>query len=501
MIKFNKAKSGQVTRSIVSSNGSKTNTEFYYDHENRLSCVMVDSQITEYYEYNNAGRRTKSTVHANGNTIQLEYSYNNSGQLIEAGDTHYKYDSHGRLIKEIHAIKGVTRYKYRDNHLKTVKLPNGKQIDYVLNNRGQRTAKSVNGQLKEEYIWKNLTQLHAMRSEYGIIKLVYQGTGNPILIHGENAKYQLYVNQVGTPLVLVDSNNQTVRQYSINSFGVNTAAPYQSGSVFFKKVNSSLLPEIPIGFAGGIVDHDTGLVHFGMREYMPEVGRFTTPDPLASDKTAAKSGVRMYFTDPDVYGYCSDDPVNVTDKTGAWSVAELFSGGNTRNNAGTNIDNHIENIKEDPEQMWLNKEGHLTPTTPKKNLKEVHAFHDNATLEAHYQDGSADTYKFTSGRTGVTDQKSQGHGPIPSGKYTLKPNEISEVNDLQYPFRRLNGDWGHGRVPLHPQEDTKTHGRSGFYIPGGDTPGSAGCIDIGSKDRDFFKKVNKQGVPLKVTVY
>ncbi|XPV75157.1 MAG: tlde1 domain-containing protein [Desulfovibrio sp.] len=151
--------------------------------------------------------------------------------------------------------------------------------------------------------------------------------------------------------------------------------------------------------------------------------------------------------------------------------------------------------------MWLNKEGHLTPTTPKKNLKEVHAFHDNATLEAHYQDGSADTYKFTSGRTGVTDQKLKNQGPIPSGTYKMDPKEISQVNGIQYAALNYQGDWGNGNVPLHPTQKTDTHDRSGFYIHGGRFPGSVGCIDIGKKDDHFFNKVDKKGKPINVFVH
>ena len=36
----------------------------------------------------------------------------------------------------------------------------------------------------------------------------------------------------------------------------------------------------PFGFAGGLYDHLTGLVRFGARDYDPEVGRWTAPDPI-----------------------------------------------------------------------------------------------------------------------------------------------------------------------------------------------------------------------------
>jgi RHS repeat-associated protein len=38
--------------------------------------------------------------------------------------------------------------------------------------------------------------------------------------------------------------------------------------------------EQPFGFAGGLYDRDTKLVHFGAREYDAQVGRFTSKDPI-----------------------------------------------------------------------------------------------------------------------------------------------------------------------------------------------------------------------------
>jgi RHS repeat-associated protein len=39
----------------------------------------------------------------------------------------------------------------------------------------------------------------------------------------------------------------------------------------------------PFGFAGGLYDSDTGLVHSGAREYDPNTGRWTSKDPVRHD--------------------------------------------------------------------------------------------------------------------------------------------------------------------------------------------------------------------------
>ncbi|XPV76329.1 MAG: RHS repeat domain-containing protein [Desulfovibrio sp.] len=257
--------------------------------------------------------------------------YNDVGQLIRAGSRYFKYDIRGNLVQQSKNGR-ITHYGYEDNHLADVQLPNGRHINYHLNDNGQRIGKIVNGQLVEKYFWDGLTQLCAVLSQHGVTEYRYGAKKEPVQIIYKRVPYLLYVDQVGTPITLTNQQGGVVTQYHINSFGLSVDQPSESSNpLFFRSVINESCPEISIGFAGGLYDKDTGLVHFGMREYLPEVGRFTSPDPLASSETASNSGKRLYFTDPDVYGYCSDDPVNVTDRTGLWSISEMFGGNQSSN--------------------------------------------------------------------------------------------------------------------------------------------------------------------------
>jgi len=62
---------------------------------------------------------------------------------------------------------------------------------------------------------------------------------------------------------------------------------------------------VPFGYAGGLYDGDTGLVRFGVRDYDPEVGRWTSKDP-----------VLFAGGDSNVYAYAFDDPINWADASG-----------------------------------------------------------------------------------------------------------------------------------------------------------------------------------------
>ena len=65
----------------------------------------------------------------------------------------------------------------------------------------------------------------------------------------------------------------------------------------------------PFGLAGGLVDPDTGLIHFGARDYDPSTGRWTAPDPLGY-----RGG------DTNLYRYVHDDPTNRVDYSGLCDV-------------------------------------------------------------------------------------------------------------------------------------------------------------------------------------
>jgi RHS repeat-associated protein len=62
---------------------------------------------------------------------------------------------------------------------------------------------------------------------------------------------------------------------------------------------------VPLGFAGGLHDRDTGLVRFGARDYDPAIGRWTAKDPID-----------FAGGDMNLYGYVQNNPINLIDPTG-----------------------------------------------------------------------------------------------------------------------------------------------------------------------------------------
>jgi RHS repeat-associated protein len=192
--------------------------------------------------------------------------------------------------------------------------------------------------------------------------------------------------------------------------------------------------EFALRFPGQYADKETNLFYNYFRDYDSTIGRYVESDPIGLE-----AGLNTYL-------YASANPVTVVDPFGLDTL--VFKG------------------------------GVLTHYDSK----------GNATA----------SYPATSGKPGVTDPRIRDVGPIPEGRYTVDPREISPTNFLRRYFDLR--DWGEYRVSMHPDPSNNMFGRYGFFIHGGTDPGSSGCIDIGSADKTFFPRLKSVGEPVPVIV-
>lgn len=253
--------------------------------------VWQDDRLIEYYEYGKQGERLVSDTLHSGEII---YVYDDKLRLIQAGDTSYTYNAYGSLAEKKDNNQ-ITKYEYLSNgQLCKVVLPDGRIIEYVFDKRGVRTAKKVNGKVVEKYIWKDFSTLEAITDSKGknIWTFNHDEDASQIVAVFEGKKFYLASDQVGSVFMVADDQGNEVKRIIYDSFG----------NVLIDTKEQLYLP---LGFASGLTDKDTGLVHFGFREYDPEVGRFTAQDPLGYGGG-----------DVDVYGYCWDDPINFVDREG-----------------------------------------------------------------------------------------------------------------------------------------------------------------------------------------
>ncbi|MBI9111360.1 RHS repeat domain-containing protein [Maridesulfovibrio ferrireducens] len=282
---------GRIIEKQLNLGDSYHNVQYEYDAGGRLSRVISEGKVLEHYQYGKNGERvTSETV----NTGFRQYKYDKDLRLIQACNVTYVYNRYGSLSEK--KDRGlVTKYEYfPKGQISKVFLPDGRKIEYHCDLRGVRVAKSINGKIVEKYFWKDFTTLDSVIDGSGKNRLFFSRDkkNGQFVVTINSVVYYLASDQVGSVYMFADKDGNELKKIIFDSFGN-------------KFVDTRECVEIPLGFAGGLFDKDTGLIHFGFREYDPEIGRFTAQDPLG-----------FGGGDVDVYGYCLDDPINAVDSSG-----------------------------------------------------------------------------------------------------------------------------------------------------------------------------------------
>jgi len=271
--------------------------KYAYDPLNRLVGV-TNNQDTRQYNYDSIGNRVASI----NNGMETKHQFNARNQLIKTteGDilTDYSYDKRGNLISEV--INGQPKASYTfdaRNQLVAVsnQLGSASYSYDGFRNRVRKLesfrqeavsttpdpAKEVRYVLDMTLPYDNLLATHGAESQ--------SFTWGNSLLSGTGAGTFYYLqDHLGSPTRLLDlEGNQDALAY--DEFGVMNAG---SGQIFNN----------PFGFTGYQVDNVSGLQYAQARYYNQNIGRFSAEDP-----------VKDQFN---WYGYCSGNPLALTDPSG-----------------------------------------------------------------------------------------------------------------------------------------------------------------------------------------
>jgi RHS repeat-associated protein len=345
---------GKLQKKIEYWDGKSTEFAYQFDDKGHLLTVRQDGEVVEKYKYNQAGQRVEqqrkdqASGLGSGSGIDGSLYYDKQGKLAKAGETAFEYA--GKNLEVRWDCQGLTRFYYgKDTLLDKVELPSGAAIRYEYDKTHciVPARRFKNGRLLAEYVWQDAFHLagyldQVQQLEYtflydaeGILDKVRIGLlpQHKIWKPGPDAdlseptvdwlagllaeskmerlramfskpqELRCGTDHVGTLKILTDAGGKLFKEIQRDSFGL--------------KISDSF-PDIfmPLGYAGGVEDPDTGLVHFGYRDYDPSTGRFTAPDPLGDTGG-----------DHDLYDYCVDDPVTMNDPAGLFPPLLLFLGG------------------------------------------------------------------------------------------------------------------------------------------------------------------------------
>jgi RHS repeat-associated protein len=284
---------GRITAKTETIDGQTDLYEYTYDLSGRLSAVKENGITRANYTYDNNGNRISRIRGSNTETGV----YDEQDRLLSYGDFTYQYTVNGELLRKTDVNSGeITTYLYDAfGNLMRVVLPDGRQIDYVVDGKNRRIGKKVNGVLMQGFLYYDqLNPVAELDGSGNVLSMfVYSSKANvPDYMAKNGTTYRILSDHLGSPRIVVDvANGTVVQRMDYDEYG-NVLTDTDPG---FQ----------PFGFAGGIYDKDTRLIRFGARDYDAMIGRWTTKDPILFDGG-----------DTNLYRYSMNDPVNRADQNG-----------------------------------------------------------------------------------------------------------------------------------------------------------------------------------------
>ncbi|WP_091933612.1 RHS repeat-associated core domain-containing protein, partial [Blastococcus sp. DSM 46786] len=273
-------------------------TSYCYDTANRLTSATTPGGDSWTYSYDANGNRTQTTK--NGAVVQTQ-TVNAADQLTGTGNS---YDSAGNQTGIVGLGSAV--YKADGQMTRLATSTTTSAYEYAGTDQTELIRETRAGGLNNVYAYGRtdangipLVKAHTvgLNTLDNTAFLVHDPQGTPIALRTPDGQVHYYTQDgLGSVTHLTNQNGATTGTYSYDPWGVTTPGQNAAEVTRFN----------PYGYAGGIDDPNSTLVHFGQRWYDPATGRFTQPDSLETlaDPTRANR-----------YEYAASNPINYVDPT------------------------------------------------------------------------------------------------------------------------------------------------------------------------------------------
>ena len=219
--------------------------------------------------------------------------------LTKHGSTAFTYDTIGNTLND-----GTWTYTWeRGRQLKS--MSNGTTTwNMTYDPDGLRTSRTDGTNTYYYYYTEGL--LTYMKYNALVMRFTYDANGNPVSMTYNGNIYFYVLNLQGDVMTLLDADGNEVVSYHYDAWGqlLNTIAS-TTGMLY------SLALYNPLRYRGYVYDRETGLNYVSSRYYNPEICRWINADSVISGTNGEVLGNNMF-------AYCFNNPVNMSDPTGNW---------------------------------------------------------------------------------------------------------------------------------------------------------------------------------------
>ncbi len=289
---------------------------FSYNGENQIRerQVQVDSAgaRTTLYEYNADGQLEKATdgqeswtyTHdVNGNMVSMtrgrltvSLGYDSGDRVTMLGQAEYvTYNKQGFVSR-----RGKQRYAYNGlGQLQSASEPGRFSVIFYYDSIGRLVGKRDHADQVVQFVYANptkpslVTHMHYPKAER-TYQFLHDDQDTLVALDSPEGRYWIATDLLGSPVAVFDSAGKLVKEIALSPFGQ-----------VLVDTNSAL--DLPFGFAGGLADRYTQLIHFGNRVYDPVVGQWMTPKLLID---SFRPELR-WPTDLFAYRFRNNDPVSL----------------------------------------------------------------------------------------------------------------------------------------------------------------------------------------------
>ena len=245
--------------------------------------------------------------------------YDNCGNIVETNGKAYTYGDakwkdlltgfDGKAIKYDAQGNPTSYLGHTLTWEKGRQLKKFDNIEYTYNANGIRTSKKVNGVLHTYTLdgtkilretWNGNTLIPLYDNEDGVCGILYN-----------NAPYYFIKNLQGDVIAIVDKDAQTVARYSYDAWGV-PEVKFDFSSCQIATIN-------PFRYSGYYYDEEIKLYYLQSTYYNPELGRFINADSIEW------LGTNERIIETNIFAYCKNDCVNLSDEVGFGGIDTLLS--------------------------------------------------------------------------------------------------------------------------------------------------------------------------------